>query len=216
MIVEYFLSAIVLGVVVAIPPGAVTIIACQRALFYGFKNSLVFSLGSRLADTVYVTLVYIGVANVLSRNQQIKTALWIVCGLLLILQGIFSLRSFKNGAENNNQTRLFQTNPWATFLSGIVITLTNPTTIIGWIAIAGNYFLIWNNKFAAADDYAVITIFLIIAGVMLWFVALTYIVSKFKKLVGPRLKSWLLILSNAFLILFGCAALYYASDILIH
>ena len=63
MIINYFISAFVLGVIVAIPPGSVTVIACQRALQYGFRNSLVFTMGSSLTDIFYICLVYVGLAT---------------------------------------------------------------------------------------------------------------------------------------------------------
>ena len=72
MLLEYLLSAVVLGIVVAVPPGAVTIVACQRALQYGFRNSAIFTLGSCLSDIFYITLVYIGVANLISDNHIFK------------------------------------------------------------------------------------------------------------------------------------------------
>ena len=59
MHIDFIISAFVLGIVVAIPPGSVTIIACQRALQIGFRNSLYFTFGSCLSDIFYLTLVYI-------------------------------------------------------------------------------------------------------------------------------------------------------------
>lgn len=210
MLIEYLISAILLGIVVAVPPGAVTIVACQRALQYGFRNSAVFTLGSCLSDIFYITLVYLGVANLISDNPYLKIALWIVCGMILIILGMSSIRSIRKnqGIEENKSG--FRSNPLATFISGIVITLSNPLTIVGWIVVAGNFFLIWNHKFPDYKNYGIVTVSFIMLGVLIWFVPLIFIVSKLKKRINDQLKKWLILLSNLCLIIFGFMALYYA------
>ena len=210
MLIEYLMSAVVLGIVVAVPPGAVTIISCQRALQYGFRNSAIFTLGSCLSDIFYITLTYIGVANLISTNHYLKIALWIVCGIILIVLGVSSISSLRknHGIEENKSG--FQSNPLATFISGIVITLSNPLTIVGWIVVAGNFFLIWNHKFPDYKNYGIITVSFIMLGVLIWFVPLIFIVSKLKKRINDQLKKWLILLSNLCLIIFGFMAFYYA------
>ena len=210
MFLEYLLSAVLLGIVVAVPPGSVTIIACQRALQYGFRNSAIFTLGSCLSDIFYITLVYIGVANLISDNPYLKIILWIFCGIILIILGMSSINSIRKnqGIEENKPG--FQSNPLATFISGIVITLSNPLTIVGWIVVAGNFFLIWNHKFPTYKNYGIVTVSFIMLGVLLWFVPLIFIVSKLKKRISDPLKKWLILFSNICLILFGFMALYYA------
>jgi L-lysine exporter family protein LysE/ArgO len=210
MLIEYLLSAVLLGIVVAVPPGSVTIIACQRALQYGFRNSAIFTLGSCLSDIFYITLVYIGVANLISDNQYLKIVLWIVCGIILIILGVSSISSIRknHGIEENKSG--FQSNPLATFISGILVTLSNPLTIVGWIVVAGNFFLIWNDKFPAYRNYGIILVSFIMLGVLIWFVPLIFIVSKLKKRINNQLKKGLILFSNICLIIFGFIALYYA------
>ena len=210
MLIEYLISAVLLGIVVAVPPGSVTIIACQRALQYGFRNSAIFTLGSCLSDIFYITLVYIGVANLISNNHYLKIVLWIVCGIILIILGMSSISSIRKnqGIEENKSG--FQSNPLATFISGILITLSNPLTIAGWIVVSGNFFLIWNTKFPTYRNYGVVSVSLIMLGVLIWFVPLTFIVSKLKKRINDQLKKGLILFSNIILIIFGLMALYYA------
>jgi L-lysine exporter family protein LysE/ArgO len=210
MLIEYMLSAVLLGIVVAVPPGAVTVIACQRALQYGFRNSVYFTLGSCLSDIFYITLVYFGVANLISNNPYLKITLWLVCGIILIVLGASSINSIRKTRGIEEENPGFQSNPLATFISGIVITLSNPLTIVGWIVVAGNFFLIWHHKIPNYKNYGIITVVLIMAGVLIWFFPLVFIVSKLKKRINDPLKKWLILFSNLCLILFGFLALYYA------
>lgn len=209
MIIQYFLSAIVLGIVVAMPPGSVTIISFQRALLYGYKNSMIFTLGSCLSDIFYILLVYFGIASIVSSNEILKIILWIFCGFILLYLGIDSLITLRKNEKSTNSKKILQKGTYGTFLSGILVTLTNPMTIIGWIAIAGNYFLIWNEKYPSAKNFSSITIALIMIGVLIWFAPLNYFVSRMKNILSERIKTWLIIISNIFLISFGLIAFYY-------
>lgn len=209
MIIQYFLSAIVLGIVVALPPGSVTIISFQRALLYGYKNSMIFTLGSCLSDIFYILLVYFGIANIVSNNGMLKIILWLFCGFILLYLGIDSLITLRKNKEVNDSKKILQKGTYGTFLSGILVTLTNPMTIVGWIAIAGNYFLIWNEKYPSSKNFSLITIFFIMIGVLIWFAPLNYFVSRIKNILSEKVKIWLIILSNVFLISFGLIAFYY-------
>jgi hypothetical protein len=81
---------------------------------------------------------------------------------------------------------------------------------VGWIVVAGNFFLIWNHKFPNYNNYGIVTVSFIMLGVLIWFVPLIFIVSKLKKKINDQLKKWLILLSNLCLMLFGFISLYYA------
>ena len=142
MPIDFIISAFVLGIVVAIPPGSVTIIACQRALQFGFRNSLYFTFGSSLSDIFYLSLVYFGVANFIASDNIYKILLWLVSGAVLFFIGGSSIYSIIIKKQHSNTIDNYQHNRLATFISGIIVTLSNPMTIVGWIVIAGNFFLI--------------------------------------------------------------------------
>lgn len=207
MITEFFISAFILGVIVAIPPGSVTVIACQRSIQYGFRNSLVFTVGSSLSDIFYICLVYFGLANFI-RDDGNKLALWIVCGILLILIGIMTLASAKNGdGGESGGASMLQSRPWVTFVSGIFVTLTNPMTIIGWIAIAGNFFILWKDRVPGSPGFIAVSIAVIMAGVLAWFVPLIYAASRLRRITSPSFRKYLAAFAGACLIVFGVISL---------
>lgn len=214
MTINYFISAFVLGVIVAIPPGSVTVIACQRALQYGFRNSLVFTIGSSLTDIFYICLVYFGLTKFIQDDSK-KLILWILCGFLLVLIGVATMASAKEsdsadaGGPENLQSR-----PLVTFVSGIVVTLTNPMTIIGWIAIAGNFFLLWRDRVPGSAAFAVMTIVVIMAGVLAWFIPLTYAASRLHRIINQKFQRYLVAFAGACLIAFGVISLFSAYRIL--
>jgi L-lysine exporter family protein LysE/ArgO len=210
MPVDFIISAFVLGIVVAIPPGSVTIIACQRALQLGFRNSIYFTLGSCLSDIFYLALVYLGVANFIASNEICKIILWFVSGSVLLFIGGSSIYSLINKKQDSKTIDNYQNSRLATFISGIVVTLSNPMTIIGWIVVAGNFYLIWNEKYPGMRNHGIITIAVIMLGVLIYFIPLTYIVSRLGKMLKEKFINILILIGNIFLIVFGGMAFYYA------
>lgn len=207
MAINYFISAFVLGVIVAIPPGSVTVIACQRAIQYGFRNSLVFTVGSSLADIFYICLVYFGLANFIHDDPK-RLALMVLCGLLLILIGGVTVASAgtANGDKTKGATDL-QSRPLVTFASGIAVTLTNPMTIIGWMAIAGNFFILWKDRVPVSAGFAIATVATIMAGVLAWFIPLIYGASRLHRIANRSFQRYLVIFSGLCLIVFGVISL---------
>lgn len=210
MHIDFIISAFVLGIIVAIPPGSVTIIACQRALQFGFRNSLLFTLGSCLSDILYLSLVYFGVANLIASNSHYKTTLWFISGFVLLVIGGYSIFSLAKKKQNSQSTNDFQNNRLATFFSGVVVTLSNPMTIVGWMVIAGNFYLIWNEKYPYIRNHAILTIMIIMLGVLVWFLPLTFFVSRIGKMIKERIVNILILVGNLFLIVFAGMAFYYA------
>jgi threonine/homoserine/homoserine lactone efflux protein len=209
MNIDFIIAAFALGFVVAIPPGSVTIIACQRALQFGFQNSLFFTLGSCVSDIFYLSLAYLGAANVIASNSNYSITLWFISGSVLFSMGGYSLFSLREMKESPHRVNSFQSNRLATFFSGVAVTLSNPLTIVGWMVIAGNFYLIWNEKYPDIKNHGVLTTVIIMSGVLVWFLPLTFFVSKIGRMIKEKYIIMLLITGNIFLIVFGCMAFYY-------
>jgi threonine/homoserine/homoserine lactone efflux protein len=207
---EYILSAFLLGIVVAIPPGSVTIIAAQRSLQFGFYNSLIFSLGSALADVFYIVIVYKGVAEFFIAHLLLKIVLWFICSGILLFLGISSLSSLKKEGRNNSVYKGITSGTAPTFISGIMVTLTNPMTIIGWLAIAGNFFLTWSSKFPESRRMGFLIILPIMIGVMLWFLPLLYVISRLRSHLNRKTTGIMVAVGSLFLLGFGLFSLYNA------
>src|SRR5262245_24429977 len=84
---EMMIKAFVLGVVVAIPVGPVSIAAARRAITFGFLPAFLFNLGSLTSDGLYILLIYIGLAPLLSESELLRLILWIVGGAWLCWLG---------------------------------------------------------------------------------------------------------------------------------
>ena len=205
----YLLSALALGFVVAIPPGSVTIVSLQRSMTHGFKNSLLFIMGSSIADIFYITLVYYGVSEIILENYVLQILLYIFSGSLLFYIGISSIR---NGMFMKDDKKTVSHKN--SLFSGIGITLLNPVTVIGWIAIAGSFFLTWSEKWPESKNHFTLSVVFIMIGVLAWFVPLNFIVSRLRKFINNKITKIFIISSSILIILFGLTAYYSAGKLI--
>jgi L-lysine exporter family protein LysE/ArgO len=206
---EYIVSAFILGIVVAIPPGSVTIIAMQRILQFGFINSLIFTLGSALADIFYIGVVYYGIAGIFTSHALFKIILWFICSAVLIFLGVTSLWTLRK-SKNESIRQKISSGTTTTFISGIMVTLTNPMTIVGWLAIAGNFFLVWSSRFPDSKRMGFLIVFPIMIGVMVWFLPLLYVINRLKSRLNRKMTGIMIVVGNIFLLSFGIFSFYNA------
>ncbi|MEZ4670998.1 MAG: LysE family transporter [Anaerolineae bacterium] len=75
MVLAMIGSAFVLGVAIAMPPGAVSISGGQRAITRGFWNAFVFYMGVVTADALYALLVYFGLSALVKDSPVFKLLL---------------------------------------------------------------------------------------------------------------------------------------------
>jgi threonine/homoserine/homoserine lactone efflux protein len=200
-------SAFVLGFMVAIPPGSVTIVAAQRTLRFGLKNGLVFQLGSCVADALYIVLVYVGVATFIAENRALRSGLWLASGALLAWMAWDALKPCKPATADAGHpsagTGIAGTvsagGRRGTFLSGIGVTLLNPVTVVGWIALAGNFFLLKKEEIAGSPDRFFLVLAATILGVQAWLVPLLWAVGRTGAFLGDRAIRILIRVSGVFL-----------------
>jgi threonine/homoserine/homoserine lactone efflux protein len=207
-------AAFVIGIVVAMPPGPVVISGSQRAITRGFWHACNFYMGSVFSDAFYALLVYFGLSALLANSDAFRFGLWLIGGGWLIWMGVEAMRSLIDltGKDENkaHQTR------WLTFRSGLLVTLFNPMTIIGWVALAGNFFnTVWSKDWPPIESTGLIAIVAMLAGALAWVLGLALVLSAARKMISPRVFKWISIVSGAALVIYGFSAWWSALDMLV-
>lgn len=207
------LSAFTIGVAVAAPPGAVTISGSQRAITHGFRNAFNFYLGSFTADTLYALMVYFGVSALVAESILFKLLLWALGGAWLIWMGWDAIRSRADFAlETSKAAGSF----WHTYRAGLFITLLNPLTIIGWIALAGNFFnTLWRPDWPPVESAGLVAVFAMLAGVLAWVLGLALVLSAIRHRISPAIIKAVSVASGLVLIAFGLGAWWSALDLFV-
>lgn len=212
--IAMLLAAFAIGVVVATPPGPVTIAAGQRAVVSGFWPAFVFNLGSVTSDALYAFAVYFGLAALLTQSVPLRLALWALGGAWLCWLGLGAIRARVDLTNGAGGAASFATG-WRDYRAGLLITLFNPLTIVGWIALAGNFFTHWDNTWPPLETAGALAVAAMLVGAMAWVVVLALALSAGRRWVSPRAVRIISTASGAALIGYGLSAWWAAAELLL-
>lgn len=194
-----FLSYVFLGLSLAAPVGPVNAAQIDRGMKGGFFHAWLFGLGAVTADVLYMALIYFGVAQFLTA-PFLKTFLWLFGFFVLTYTGIESLVKAKEvslmrGAGEKGSYR-------KSFLSGLVISLSNPLSIMFWLGIYGSIFA---KTVEAYESYQLLICSSgILIGLFLWDLAMSFLAGTFRTFLSPRMIQGTTWLAGISLIVFGC------------
>jgi L-lysine exporter family protein LysE/ArgO len=206
--VSVFLSYVLLGLSLAAPIGPVNAAQMDKGIKNGFWHSWLVGVGAFVADGIYMLAVYMGVVNFLEA-EFMQTFLWLFGSFVLIYTGIESLVS--SGPSISNQS--IKNEPlYKSFLSGFLISISNPLTILFWLGIYGSVLA----KTAATSTHEQLILYsiAIFIGLFIWDVTMAGISSSFKKVLSNKLIILITVLSGISLICFGVHFGYQAIKIL--
>lgn len=128
-----FIKAFVIGFSIAAPVGPIGLLCVQRSLKRGFRSGLATGLGAASADTLYGLLGAIGITGVALSAPSLAIFLKVVGGAFLVWLAWGIARDAlnpKHAAKAVASTELTRD-----FLTAFGLTLSNPMTILAFIAI---------------------------------------------------------------------------------
>jgi L-lysine exporter family protein LysE/ArgO len=192
-----FFSYIFLGLTLAAPIGPVNAAQLDRGIKHGFLHAWLVGVGAILADGIYMLVVYMGLVTFIDA-PIVQTFLWLFGCFVLIYTGIESLISAGNIHIQNNRNR----EPvYKAFLSGFVMSITNPLTILFWLGIYGS--VLAKTAVTSTKSELVLYSAAIFFGLLLWDITMATISSSFRKLLTSKLLILISIISGLSLIGFG-------------
>ena len=190
-----------LGFSIAAPVGPIGVLCIRRTLAEGRLSGLATGLGAAAADGVYGAIAALGLTWITS--VLVHQRLWIqgLGGVFLLWLGITTFRA--RPAERAAEARAVGL--LGAFVSTFALTLTNPLTILSFLAVFAGLGL----GVTAASSRA--AIWLLIAGVLLgsaaWWLLLSGAVDLLRSRFDPRGLAWLNRISGAVITAFGVLAL---------
>lgn len=207
-------AAFIIGIAVAIPPGAVMITGSQRAITRGFWSAFDFYVGVVTADAFYALLVYFGLSTLFKDSVAFKLILWILGGAWLCWLGIGAIRTrveFSTAVDTAVKHRGL-----GVMRDGLLITLFNPLTIVSWIALAGNFFeTLWRPEWPVRESAGLLAIIAMLVGTQTWALGVAGILSAIRKMISPRVLHWVSVVSGIFLIFYGLSGWWSAVNLLL-
>lgn len=129
-----FLASLLIGLSIAAPVGPIGLLTIQRSLEHGPRAGLATGLGAAAADAVYGAIGAYGVAWLVHALVAARAPLALLGGAVLLWMAWQLLRA--PVAERAASTAPAR-NGWQYFAGTFVLTLSNPATIVSFIAIFG-------------------------------------------------------------------------------
>lgn len=175
-------KGLIVGIVISAPMGPVGILCIQRTMQKGRSYGLVTGAGAALSDFIYALITGFGMSFVIDFIEQGQTLFWLkLIGSVMLL--IFGLHTYRQDPRKCLRPHMKRRGTlFYNFISGFGLTFSNPLIIFLFIALFNMFtFVIPANFMGQAIGFLSI-----IVGAMLWWVGLTYLITRMKKSFGVR------------------------------
>lgn len=203
-----FFSYVFLGLSLAAPIGPVNAAQMNKGIKSGFFHAWLLGLGAVTADIIYMVAVYMGVVHFLEMPFM-KSFLWLFGCFVLIYTGI---ESMANAGKLVLEKERGGDSKFKSFLSGFLLSITNPLTILFWLGIYGSILAKTAASFGTSE--LVFYSFSVILGVLIWDITMASIASGFRKFLTTKILTIISIFSGLSLIGFGLYFGYEAAKLL--
>ena len=196
-----FLRGLIIGFSIAAPVGPIGVLCIRRTLAEGRLTGFLSGMGAASADMFYGVVAAFGLTVVQELLIGQSTWLQVVGGVFLLYLGLktFFSKPSKKAAESRSGG-LF-----GAYLTTFFLTITNPLTILSFIAIFAGLRLgeIDGNYLSAS--FMVLGVFL---GSATWWLTLSTGVSLLREKFTPALLTWVNRLAGVIIFVFGLLALF--------
>lgn len=195
---ELLIKGLIIGFAIAAPVGPIAIHCIRTTLQFGRLPGLFSGLGAAVADLMYGIIAAFGltfISNILTTNQ-----FWLrlIGGIFLIYLGI---RTFIYKSKVETRKKINRSSLTKDFLTTFFLTLTNPLTVLSFIAIFAALGLSQdgNNAFALVTG--------VFLGSAIWWLLLCELVTFFRKRIGEKMLRWINRIAGLIIFGFGIAAI---------
>ena len=200
MSIDLFIRGLVIGFAIAAPVGPIGMLVIRRTLAEGRLLGLLTGMGAAVADSLYGCVGAFGLTFISSFLMGYAFWTKLIGGVFLIYLGINTFRA-KPKEENAGNSKVH----YATaFISTLLLTLTNPATILSFMAVFAGLGLGTKGGDYGAAGIVVAGVFV---GSALWWLLLSGGVSLVRHKLKPGTMKWIDYGSGAFLTAFGIYAL---------
>ncbi len=198
-----FIQGLLVGLAIAAPVGPIGILCIQRTLHKGFKMGLATGLGAALADGSYGLMAGLGLSALSTFLIQQASHIQLAGAFFLFYLG---LKLILKKPVNHLTAKFAEKSAFHALYTTYLLTLTNPMTILSFIAIFAGLGL---GTLHASVMQAITLVAGITVGSAIWWLFLTSFISR---VLHKRINNvWLQrinVISGFILMLFGAAAVY--------
>jgi threonine/homoserine/homoserine lactone efflux protein len=193
------LKGIIVGISVSAPLGPLGILCIQRTINKGFFAGFVSGLGAAVADILYASVAGFGISIIADFLKEHELFIRALGGIIVLVVGflIFNSNPVKQIRHQKTQKRTYVSD----FFSSIVITITNPLTIVFFGAVFAGFGL----DESTTLNPILLTLAGIFSGALLWWMSLTIVVNIFRHKIRLRNLYWINKITGIIVAVFGVA-----------
>ena len=199
MNLPFFIKGLIFGFSIAAPVGPIGILCIRRSLTDGWRAGLLTGMGAASADAIYGSMAAFGLAGIAGFLVGQQVWIRLVGGLFLLWLGLKIFLARNDAPPLPGKS----VNGAAGYLSALLLTLTNPMTILSFAAVFAGMGLGGTETGPIAAGWLVGGVF---AGSMAWWIILASTSSRFNRYMNAGAMGWINRLSGAVLIVFGLIA----------
>ncbi len=195
-----FLKGLLVGFSIAAPVGPIGVLCIRRSLGDGPRAGFLSGLGAATADAAYASVAGFGLTAVSGFLVRWQSWLGLGGGVFLCWLGVRSFLSRPvEGPAPEGAIRLFPA-----YASTLLLTLSNPATLLSFIAV-----FVGLGLGPSADSRAAASLVLgVFLGSAAWWLALSLGVGLLRRRVGPGLMRAVNGASGCILVAFGVYAIW--------
>ncbi|HKE25860.1 MAG TPA: LysE family transporter [Bryobacteraceae bacterium] len=177
---EMLIKGAIAGLAISAPVGPVNVFCISRAVAKGRRAGMIAGIGAAAADTIYGAIAGFSISYII--HFLIKEEFWIrlVGGSLLIAIGVLYFFRPPKALEPKRSS------PGSDLVAAFVLNLTNPTTVLSFLAVLAALHL--GGQHGWESLYLVAGIF---AGGMAWWIFLSLIAAHFRERFGHGAMYWM-------------------------
>ncbi|WP_044874239.1 LysE family transporter [Pseudomonas sp. LFM046] len=191
-----FLKSVLIGLSIAAPVGPIGLLCIQRTLGHGARIGFISGLGAAAADATYGAVGAFGIGAITRAFVALATPLALAGALFLAWMGLKMLRATppERAAHASDPVRALPA-----FASVYLLTLSNPLTILSFIAI----FATLSGGEALSAGSGLVMVLGVFCGSALWWLALSLGVAAVRHRLEPGTMIWIDRFAGVFLLGFA-------------
>ena len=193
------LKGLAIGFSIAAPVGPIGVLCIRRSLLEGRQVGLATGMGAATADAIYGCVAAFGLTAISSTLVGYRSWLGFLGGLYLCYLGVRTFMSSPAARVAQIQGRGLL----AAYLSTLFFTLTNPMTILSFVAVFAGFGLGSSPNYLAAS----VLVTGVFIGSALWWLLLSSGVGLFQSRVGSGWMQVINRLSGCIIFAFGIYSL---------
>ena len=129
-----FFKSVWIGLSIAAPVGPIGLLVIQRTLRHGRAVGLATGLGAAVADAAYGAVGAFGVGVLINAMQHVRVPLALLGSAFLLW---LAWRSWSAAVPVQGRQLVAAPRLWPSFAGTFLLTLSNPATILSFVAIFG-------------------------------------------------------------------------------